>query len=283
MNRGYQEDYFDFVALHAAPYRYGYRGTLTYLYQAASAGDHFIHITSAPEKLFHIGSEDIDSTFLGQVVFSDPKPKLLLYTDDGVKEWAEVDAFNAVPLFEGYTNIRLTKPLENDWDANDAVMIPMGCSWSLSQLHFDTGPGYRYSIVDDRSSNLQKPYRYRVVPYSDVKQESQAVLKIPEQTFDVIQSVTAHIDGYPHYLIGYSADVELDPEREQFFQEEMIIDDITYTVDKTDFYCDVTLGILESKARVSGNVSFIQAQQRKKMVWNAIDDRTERYKEGFTE
>jgi len=269
--------------INTAPYYHGYRGRAI-PFENANTGDHYLSSSSDIEMYLYRGTDYIDETLTGEVVFPSPKPKLLLMSWDGmIKEWVEVDAINGD--YPAPNNIRLMRPLENDWlDAtgSDRLLIPMGCSWSLSNLHFETGPGFQYSIKGSRPTELQKPYRYRTIAYTDVEIDRQAQLKIQPETYESIQYVEAVLDGNPYHLIGYLIRIQLDPERETLFHNRwLIIDDIDYTVDKTDFYVNATLGTLDAKARVVGNMSFIHGEQRKKMTRLAIDGRHKGQSEAF--
>jgi len=264
-NRAVYEDYDSFDFVNTAPYYQGYRGR-SLSFEDALEGEIYLEITDI-EKYLYRGTDYIDEVLTGELIFPDPKPRLLLITENGMtKEWVEVEAINGD--YDGTTNVKLTRPLLNDWDngTSDRALLPMGCSWSLSNFHFETGPGYTYP-VGSRPTELQKPYRYRTIPYTDVELDRQATLKIPAETYQSIQYVEAELDGNPYLLIGHRVHVQLDPERETLFHNvQLLIDDITYTVDKTDFYCDVTLGTLDAKARVTGNMSFVHAEQRRKLT-----------------
>ena len=91
------------------------------------------------------------------------------------------------------------------------------------------------------------------------------------------------MDGNPYRVIGHRVHVQLDPGRQTLFHNiQMFIDDIKYIVNNTDFYSVATLGKMDVKPRVSGNMSFVHAEEYKKQTRLAIDYRDASYRETFT-
>jgi hypothetical protein len=169
-------------------------------------------------------------------------------------------------------NVRLAAPLKNNYDGDAWLYIPSGVLWCVSQLHFE-----KDQITERVTPNLEawqeNPRRYRVAKHMDIKNQGELDYHLAQETnrskprfsFSVV------IDGDPRYHIGFLANVALDPTSPQppydpslftyglwkngsslpldtpdlinvFKKRIMMIDDLEYIVEGTDFYMRMTLG-----------------------------------------
>jgi hypothetical protein len=257
------------------------------------------------ETYFYWGSRLTTPTITGEIVFAPPYPRMLIttgsieqYSYDDLYEWVEVEAINGDWGNDANGDpyvIRLVRPLTQNYGAFNntepnvppaagldlELYIPFGVSWSLSQLRFEKGGGYVIPVT--RPTELQKPYRYRLVASPEVDVREQAEFKATKEIFNSTQHTRIKLDGNPYYLIGYLVNPQLDPGRETIFHNVWhCIDDIDYVVDGTDFYSDITIGPLGERAKRIVDLIYYQTQQSRKTTRVDMDSRSGKYAESFT-
>ena len=229
------------------------------LTQNVAIGDYYLKLDN-PERFFYRGE---GRTILAGVteketLLYNPKPKIFL-ADANMEngEWVDVDAINGE--YPNSCNIRLIAAVRNAYTvgnvntfADACIWIPADHSFSISQFHFERGI-LDVNVQDQIPSNLRYPYRYKITSYSEATTPEELINLAKQDLSETgisIQRLTVKVDGDPRLMAGYLVQPQMDPIRESLFHNiTMMIDDLEFVVDGTDFYCNLGLGTIGSRAR----------------------------------
>jgi hypothetical protein len=225
------------------------------------AGSYYIQMDS-PEQFFYRGEARpiIGAGTETELYFYDPKP-IIFIADANLEngEWVQVEAING--LYPAPYNVKLTHPTQIDHYAVlpvgrntvDYIWFPAEHSVSISQFRFQKNKALNISARGLYDSQYLYPYRYRLTSYTDVATPRDAFAKARQELSELggtTQYIKVQVEGDPRFLMGYLVQPQFDPGRETLFHNiSMRIDDVQYVVDGIDFYCDLTLGTIETRGR----------------------------------
>jgi hypothetical protein len=233
---------------------------------------------SRPEKYFLIG-EFGGGTVQGVTTFTEPPPVVVL-ADTNFTKWevvriSAIDSTNPPTRWKdassNFNNVLLTQTLKDD--GYTYVYMPAGFEICISQLCFTNNDINERELNTLLTSAQKHPRRWRTVKYTDMRYNGEINERIRQEILRSLPLTSAQvrIDGDLRYHIGFQILVDLGAYLPDFEAVNMMIDDIEYVVDQTDFYMDITLGPSDFNRRsYSYDLSQLQGTVVRKLIHDEI-------------
>lgn len=206
----------------------------------AVAGSQSIQLDN-PSYYFALGEGF--ANYGGMLLFNEPQP--MCYVGDSGFADHEIIYIVAIDTDGGRwdgKNVLLSKPLNKTYDPYGKLFLPGGWSFCVSQLRFEKSELSEYfnAELDGDQAN---PRRYRVVKYQDMNFGGEINERIRQEVLRAkpLNGIIATIDGDLRYHTGFQVDVDLGV-NSPYHNVTMMIDDLQYIVENTDFYMKVVLG-----------------------------------------